>query len=183
MSLSEEQKYRDNTWSGIKRDLNEKLINIFSYGSKNKEGGPFTAAIVSYNKDQDKYELVEWGYNTVLGHKDPTCHAEINVIRKLCKELNTIDLSDYILIASNQPCPMCYSAARWAKIEPKNIFYIVPDKIANDIGFQDNTLLRELAYLYNENFNNTNRTGLVLGEDEYTSIVQAGFDNYKGDLY
>jgi tRNA(Arg) A34 adenosine deaminase TadA len=47
---------------------------------------------------------------------DPTAHAEVNAIRKACKKLNSIDLSGCTLYTTCEPCPMCFTAAWWAKI-------------------------------------------------------------------
>lgn len=60
-----------------------------------------------------------------LSHKIPdlTQHAELLAIQKTCSLLKTPNLSDCILYASAQPCLMCHTAAKWAKI--KQIYYIV----------------------------------------------------------
>ncbi len=55
-------------------------------------------------------------HNTSNSDTDPTAHAEINLIRMACKELNTKDLSNYILISNAWSCSMCMSAAIKAKI-------------------------------------------------------------------
>jgi len=47
---------------------------------------------------------------------DPTAHAEMTVIRNVCKELNTTELKDVTLYTTCEPCPMCFTAAWWAKI-------------------------------------------------------------------
>lgn len=48
---------------------------------------------------------------------DPTAHAELLVIRKLCSQLKKTDLSGFTLYTTCEPCPMCMSAVIWAKIE------------------------------------------------------------------
>lgn len=52
---------------------------------------------------------------------DPTAHAEIIAIRKLGEHLRKTDLSGFTLYATCEPCPMCMSAAIWARIT--NIYY------------------------------------------------------------
>jgi tRNA(adenine34) deaminase len=47
---------------------------------------------------------------------DPTAHAELLVIRKLCSQLKKTDLSGFTLYTTCEPCPMCMSAAIWAKL-------------------------------------------------------------------
>lgn len=93
-------------------------------------GGPFGAVII----DAD-YNVVGVGWNTVTGTNDPTAHAEVNAIRNACKQLGTIDLSNYTIIATGYPCPMCLSAIMWANI--KNVYYVSPVNEARKIGFRD----------------------------------------------
>lgn len=94
-----------------------------------KNGGPFGAVIIKNNK------IIAKANNTVLKSKDPTAHAEINVIRKACKKLRTHDLSDCILYTNCEPCPMCYAAIIWANI--KQVYYGNTRDDADAIGFRD----------------------------------------------
>ena len=71
---------------------------------------PFGSVIV---KDG---ELIASAFNTVKHDADPTAHAEINVIRKACRILSSNDLSGCTLYTTCEPCPMCFSAAWWSKI-------------------------------------------------------------------
>ena len=50
-------------------------------------GGPFGSVIVKDGK------VVSKGHNHVVENNDPTCHGEIDAIRKACKKLKTFDLS------------------------------------------------------------------------------------------
>jgi tRNA(Arg) A34 adenosine deaminase TadA len=52
---------------------------------------------------------------------DPTAHAEVMAIRKLGDQIKKTDLSGYTLYTTCEPCPMCMSAAIWAKID--TVFY------------------------------------------------------------
>ena len=98
---------------------NEAESNILS-----KEGGPFGAVIV---KNQ---EIIVIAHNQVLKNNDPTAHAEINLIRKACKDLNTKNLSNYVLISNAWSCSMCMSAAIKAKISN----FIYGAKSENDMN-------------------------------------------------
>ena len=48
---------------------------------------------------------------------DPTAHAELLAIRKLAGHLQKTDLSGFTLYTTCEPCPMCMSAAIWAKVD------------------------------------------------------------------
>lgn len=52
---------------------------------------------------------------------DPTAHGEINAIRKLCKQLNTVSLNDYTFYTSSEPCPHCMAGMIKAKVPA--VFY------------------------------------------------------------
>jgi tRNA(Arg) A34 adenosine deaminase TadA len=80
-----------------------------------RTGGPFGAVIVMNQK------VLATAGNRVLSDHDPTAHAEISAIRAVCQRLGTHDLSGAVLYASCECCPMCYSAAHWARIS--RVFY------------------------------------------------------------
>ena len=65
--------------------------------------------------------VVGEGANRVLAENDPTCHGEISAIRSACSALGTHDLSGSTMYTSSEPCPMCYAAAWWARID--KIYY------------------------------------------------------------
>ena len=92
-------------------------------------GGPFGAVIV---KDGI---VISKGHNTVLKDNDPTCHGEMQAIRKACKKLHTFDLSGCEIYTTGEPCPMCLGAILWANIS--KVYYgcnIIDTEI---IGFRD----------------------------------------------
>ena len=94
------------------------------------EGGPFGAIIVKDGK------IIAKGHNRVLSTNDPTCHGEIDAIRKACKKLNTFDLKGCILYTTGEPCPMCACACLWANIE--KVYYGCSIFDTENIGFRDN---------------------------------------------
>ena len=57
---------------------------------------------------------------------NPVLHAEINLISKACKKLNTMDLSKYCIMANAWSCSMCMSACIKAKIH--NYIYGAPSE-------------------------------------------------------
>lgn len=86
--------------------------------------------------------VIATGHNTVLKDNDPSCHAEINAIRTACKKLRRPHLSDCILIASSEPCPMCLTTSYWAQI--KTIYHALPRSVAAGVGFTDDFIYIDL---------------------------------------
>lgn len=74
-------------------------------------GGPFGAVVV-----RGETVLAE-AYNRVVLDGDPTAHAEVLAIREAARALGTHDLAGCVLYASCEPCPMCASAALWARLD------------------------------------------------------------------
>lgn len=54
--------------------------------------------------------VISEGENTQESASDPTCHAEMNLIRKLVKEFTPAQIEEFTLYASTEPCPMCAGA-------------------------------------------------------------------------
>lgn len=114
-------------------DFMKMAIEYSKKGLDNKFGyGPF-GAVITYN---DK--LVCAVSNEVRKSNDPTCHAEVNAIRKACEILGTYDLTDCVLYASSQPCPMCLSASIWANIS--KIYYANSAAEVGQAGFRDDNI-------------------------------------------
>ena len=74
-------------------------------------GGPFGAVIV-----RDGMTLAE-GQNRVTATLDPTAHAEVVAIRAACQAVGDFSLAGATLYTSCEPCPLCLSAALWARID------------------------------------------------------------------
>lgn len=72
---------------------------------------PFGACIV-----RDDHLLVA-AHNQVWQQTDITAHAEIVAIRKACELLRSIDLSGCTIYCSCEPCPMCFAACHWARLD------------------------------------------------------------------
>lgn len=74
-------------------------------------GGPFGAVIVRDGKP------VAEGRNRVTANLDPTAHAEVVAIRAACQALGDFSLAGATLYCSCEPCPLCLSAALWARLD------------------------------------------------------------------
>jgi tRNA(Arg) A34 adenosine deaminase TadA len=64
-----------------------------------------------------KGEIIATEHTTTHATNDATTHAEVNAIRTACKKLNNRYLFGCWLYTTLEPCPMCISAAIWAKME------------------------------------------------------------------
>jgi len=77
---------------------------------KTGHGGPFGACIVRDGK------VIALERNKVLV-SDATAHAEINAIRSASRKIGNFDLSGSVIYSTTEPCPMCFSAIHWARLE------------------------------------------------------------------
>lgn len=98
-------------------------------GISKRHGGPFGSAIV---KDG---VVIASGHNHVLANNDPTCHGEVDAIRKACQRLSTFDLSGCEIYTTGEPCPMCLCACLWANIS--KVYYGCTIRDNEMIGFRD----------------------------------------------
>ncbi len=92
-------------------------------------GGPFGAVIVRGD------ELVSSGQNRVTRDLDPTAHAEVVAIRAACTVLGDFSLAGCTLYSSCEPCPLCVSAALWARLD--RVVYAADREDAARGGFDD----------------------------------------------
>jgi guanine deaminase len=92
-------------------------------------GGPFAAAVV---RDD---EMVATGVNRVTRDLDPTAHAEVVAIRAAARSLGTHVLTGTTLVSSCEPCPLCLSAALWARVDA--VVYAADRDDAAHGGFDD----------------------------------------------
>ncbi len=106
-------------------------------GIESGQGGPFGAVIVHQG------HVIAQGHNQVLSNLDPTAHAEINVIRQACQQLQRFDLRGCDLYTSCEPCPMCLGAIYWARLD--RVYYANTHRDAAAIGFDDQFIYEELA--------------------------------------
>ena len=113
-----------------------RAVELATRGSEASEGGPFGAVIVREGK------IIAEGWNRVVISRDPTAHAEIGAIRTACAAVDSFHLENSTLYASSEPCPMCLSAAYWARIG--RIVFANSRAEAAAIGFCDDELYSEL---------------------------------------
>lgn len=102
---------------------------------------PFAACIVKNG------EVIACDHNIVWASTDITAHGEIHAIRNACKHINDIDLSGCTIYSTCEPCPMCFTAIHWARID--KIFYGADIEDAERFGFNElkvsNHMLKEMG--------------------------------------
>lgn len=132
-------------------------------GIRNGHGGPFGAVIV---KDG---EVISTGHNHVVINNDPTCHGEIDAIRKACAKLGTFDLSGCEIYTSGYPCPMCFGAILWANIE--KVYYGCNTTDTELIGFRDKAFEESIPEKMITMCEQLNRDECLKLYDEYKNIL------------
>lgn len=70
-------------------------------------------------------EIVARNSNRTIETADPTAHAEILVIREMCKKTGKQRIPDYDLYVTLEPCTMCAAAISFARI--RRLVYGAPD--------------------------------------------------------
>jgi guanine deaminase len=111
-------------------------IGLARQGVEDGRGGPFGCVIVRDG------QVIGRGSNGVTSTNDPTAHAEIVAIRDACRQLGHYQLTDCVLYASCEPCPMCLGAIYWAR--PKRVVYAATRQQAAAAGFDDEFIYREI---------------------------------------
>jgi len=98
-------------------------------GIRNHEGGPFGSLLVLRGK------IIAKAHNTVLKTKNPTRHAEINAIGMASQKLKTPFLTKSFLYTTTEPCPMCFAAIHWARID--TLVYATTIEDVKKLGFNE----------------------------------------------
>lgn len=99
-------------------------------------GGPFAALVVRDG------QVIGRGSNRVTLDNDPTAHAEVQAIRDACRNIQDFSLHGCELYVNCEPCPMCLSAAYWARLD--GVIYAASAEDAARAGFDDVLIKDEL---------------------------------------
>lgn len=137
-------------------------INEAKKGITLGHGGPFGSVIVKDGK------VVAKGHNCVVKNNDPTCHGEIDSIRKACKKLKTFNLSGCEIYTTGYPCPMCFCAILWANIN--KVYYGCNTSDTNIIGFRDELFEQQIPTLKQEICTELDRDHCLALYKEYNDI-------------
>jgi len=88
-------------------------------------------------------QILGEGHNEIFVRRNPTAHAEMVTIERACARAESLDLTGCELYTSLEPCPMCFGAVYWAKV---NVVYFANSGLdAREVGFDDTFILSELA--------------------------------------
>src|SRR5699024_3814849 len=99
-------------------------------------GGPFGAVVVTATGG------LYPAHNTATATHDPTAHAEVNALRAAGAGEGTNDLTGAVLYSSSEPCPMCLTAALWARVD--RLVYAATIDYAATAGFDDSSFYRQI---------------------------------------
>jgi len=104
---------------------------------------PFGACIVRQGA------VLAESHNNVLAETDCTAHAEMCALRQGCKNVDNIHLPGSTIYSTVEPCPMCFTAIHWARVDR----IVFGGRIADVAAFGFNELpltnerLKDLAHL------------------------------------
>ena len=112
-------------------------------------------------------KVVCTGFNEGDLRHDPTAHAEMVVIRRMCEQLKSTRLDGYTLYCTLQPCGMCTMACLWSGLsrvvygagrnDVHAVYFesrhfdtsdFIADAFRNDLRIDGGVLAEECAALY-----------------------------------
>lgn len=130
--------------------------------ARDKGNHPFGAVLVTEGS-----KFLMDAENTVVTGKDPTGHAEINLIRQAALQFDSDFLARCTIYASTEPCPMCAGAIFWANIRrvvfglsEENLYRMISDK-------SEDVLLIPCRELYAKGRKQIEIIGPILEEEAY----------------
>jgi tRNA(Arg) A34 adenosine deaminase TadA len=111
------------------------VISLASENVRKQSGGPFGACVFDAGGS-----LVAPGVNIVIPSNCSILHAEVVAIAMAQKKLSRYDLGgegggEYELVASTEPCTMCFGAFLWSGI--RRLVCGARDEDARSIGFDE----------------------------------------------
>lgn len=95
----------------IMKQVMNTCINLAKDNEKNNQ---YPIAAIITNREG---RILTTSSSSLRQKIDPTNHPEIDAIRKATEILNSRFLNGYYLFTTLEPCPMCTSAAIWAKMQ------------------------------------------------------------------
>jgi tRNA(Arg) A34 adenosine deaminase TadA len=71
--------------------------------------------------------------NTVVTGRDPTRHAELNLLQHSWRDLDESQIASATLYTSTEPCPMCTAAIHYSKV-PRLVFSLSQASLSEFTG-------------------------------------------------
>jgi len=96
---------------------------------------PFGSCVVRQGK------VLARAHNEVWARTDITAHAEILALRRACEAAQAIHLDGAAVYTTTEPCPMCFAACHWARVDEVVYGAVIPD--AARAGFRELTIPAE----------------------------------------
>ena len=111
------------------------VVELSRQNVEHQTGGPFGAAVFD-----SEGRLVAPGMNLVVASDCSVLHAEIVALAFTQKVLGRYDIGDggtrrYDLVASTEPCAMCFGAVLWSGVS--RLICAARDEDARGIGFDE----------------------------------------------
>lgn len=139
------------SWDDIFSSVEDRMDLAIRLSRENVErgtGGPFGACVF----ERDSGRLVAVGVNSVLQHCNSTLHAEMVAIMQAQHRLRRFtlhaeDLPAHELVASCDPCAMCFGAVLWSGV--RRVLSGASREDAAQLGFDEGPVFPE-SYRYLE---------------------------------
>lgn len=118
------------TTSVLDRQFEEHMREAVQLSTAHVENGgiPFAALVV-----HPRFGVIGTGVNRVAEDNDPTAHAEVVALRDACANQGTFSLAGCTLLASGEPCALCYMVTLYSGV--KRIRYAIDRDGAAQAGF------------------------------------------------
>ena len=97
---------------------------------------------------------------------DPTAHAEMEVIREVCKMRGAPRLPDCSIYVTLEPCPMCATAISFARLA--RLYYGAPDPKGGGVEHGPRILHQPTCH-------HTPKIYPGIGEDEAATLLRSFF--------
>ena len=125
---------------------------------------PVGAVIVENN------QIIATGFNQNLQKCDPTAHAEIVALRKVCEIKKSAKLENCDIYITLDPCAMCLSALSYARI--RRIYYGANDEKFGAVESNPLFLSAKNAYFKSEFYSG-------IGADDSKTLLKNFFQNKR----
>jgi tRNA(adenine34) deaminase len=118
-------------------------------------------------------KIIAKAYNLKESHNNATHHAEILVLNKAYKKLNSWRLNDCVIYITVEPCLMCTGAIIQSRIS--KIVYGAPD-------YKGGAIISSINALEAKNINHHPEVVSGVLEEECTDIIKTYFKNKRANI-